>query len=169
MCVLEDSPSGLWRTLGKRVGCKPSGVRIPHPPRLPRHPLGGGTFVFPNRLCVVACVNWGAILRVTVSSEPPQGRKAARIRVRCRVRGGSFYFPLIFRGLIGLMAKMCVWARRVVACFIVRPSLCGCVGSRLGRRGCSRWRCRSRSGRLGRWWLGVGVVGWCCGGDVSAR
>lgn len=30
----EDSPSGLWRTLGKRVGCKPSGVRIPHPPRV---------------------------------------------------------------------------------------------------------------------------------------
>ena len=28
----ENSPSGLWRTLGKRVGCKPSGVRIPHPP-----------------------------------------------------------------------------------------------------------------------------------------
>lgn len=34
---LEDSPSGLWRTLGKRVGCKPSGVRIPHPP--PQFPL----------------------------------------------------------------------------------------------------------------------------------
>ena len=33
---LEDSPSGLWRTLGKRVGCKPSGVRIPHPPPPPR-------------------------------------------------------------------------------------------------------------------------------------
>ena len=31
--VKEDSPSGLWRTLGKRVGLKPSGVRIPHPPR----------------------------------------------------------------------------------------------------------------------------------------
>ena len=30
--VLENSPSGLWRTLGKRVGCKPSGVRIPHSP-----------------------------------------------------------------------------------------------------------------------------------------
>ncbi len=28
----EDSHSGLVRTLGKRVGCKPSGVRIPHPP-----------------------------------------------------------------------------------------------------------------------------------------
>jgi hypothetical protein len=28
----EDSPSGLWRTLGKRVGFTPSGVRIPHPP-----------------------------------------------------------------------------------------------------------------------------------------
>src|SRR5665647_1391372 len=31
--TLEDSPSGLWRTLGKRVGCKPSGVRIPHSPQ----------------------------------------------------------------------------------------------------------------------------------------
>ena len=31
---LEDSPSGLWRSLGKRVGCKPSGVRISHPPPL---------------------------------------------------------------------------------------------------------------------------------------
>ena len=28
----EDSPSGLWRSLGKRVGCKPSGVQIPYPP-----------------------------------------------------------------------------------------------------------------------------------------
>ena len=29
----ENSPSGLWRTLGKRVGCKPSRVRIPYSPR----------------------------------------------------------------------------------------------------------------------------------------
>ena len=29
----EDSPSGLWRSLGKRVGVTPSGVRIPYPPR----------------------------------------------------------------------------------------------------------------------------------------
>jgi hypothetical protein len=29
----ENSPSGLWRQLGKLVGCKPSGVRIPHSPR----------------------------------------------------------------------------------------------------------------------------------------
>ena len=28
----EGSPSGLWRTLGKRVGRKPSRVRIPLPP-----------------------------------------------------------------------------------------------------------------------------------------
>ena len=28
----EDSPSGLGRTLGKRVGGNPSRVRIPHPP-----------------------------------------------------------------------------------------------------------------------------------------
>ena len=29
---MEGSPSGLWRTLGKRVGRKPSRVRIPLPP-----------------------------------------------------------------------------------------------------------------------------------------
>ena len=28
----EDSPSGLWRSLGKRVGLTPSGVRTPYPP-----------------------------------------------------------------------------------------------------------------------------------------
>src|SRR5690606_11668437 len=32
VALQEDSPSGLWRTLGKRVGFTPSGVRIPHPP-----------------------------------------------------------------------------------------------------------------------------------------
>jgi hypothetical protein len=30
----EDSPRGLWRSLGKRVGLTPSRVRIPHPPPL---------------------------------------------------------------------------------------------------------------------------------------
>lgn len=30
--ALEDSPRGLWRTLGKRVGFTPSRVRISHPP-----------------------------------------------------------------------------------------------------------------------------------------
>ena len=45
MCT-EDSPSGLWRTLGKRVGCKPSGVRIPHPPPPdPGTASGSGVFV----------------------------------------------------------------------------------------------------------------------------
>ncbi len=31
--LTEDSPSGLWRALGKRVGSNPSRVQIPHPPR----------------------------------------------------------------------------------------------------------------------------------------
>ena len=69
MCT-EDSPSGLWRTLGKRVGCKPSGVRIPHPP--PPNPgtaSGSGVFfvfatknghrrggAFPQRIPSVALV-----------------------------------------------------------------------------------------------------------------
>ena len=29
----EDSPSGLWRSPGTRVGGNPSGVQIPYPPR----------------------------------------------------------------------------------------------------------------------------------------
>ena len=32
IAALEDSPSGLWRTLGKRVGFTPSRVRISYPP-----------------------------------------------------------------------------------------------------------------------------------------
>src|SRR3954452_14576531 len=36
----EDSPSGLWRSLGKRVGLTPSGVRIPYPPPLRPDPTG---------------------------------------------------------------------------------------------------------------------------------
>ena len=39
---LEDSPSGLWRQLGKLVGCKPSGVRIPHSPQKNYDLLHGG-------------------------------------------------------------------------------------------------------------------------------
>ena len=34
----EDSPSGLWRSLGKRVGLTPSGVQIPYPPP-PKRPV----------------------------------------------------------------------------------------------------------------------------------
>ena len=47
---LEDSPSGLWRTLGKRVGCKPSGVRIPHPPQ-----NSPGILEVPGFFVVFAC------------------------------------------------------------------------------------------------------------------
>ncbi len=38
----------------------------------------------------------GGVLRVTVSSEPPE-QECSRIRVRCRVRGGSLYMLLSFR------------------------------------------------------------------------
>ena len=37
-CHQEDSPSGLWRRLGKAVGLTPSGVRIPHPPQNEQDP-----------------------------------------------------------------------------------------------------------------------------------
>ena len=41
IAALEDSPSGLWRTLGKRVGFTPSRVRISYPPP-------AGIFGFPK-------------------------------------------------------------------------------------------------------------------------
>ena len=53
----EDSPSGLWRSLGKRVGFTPSGVQIPYPPR--RQQSGVHRFGAPRPLLVffsaVAC------------------------------------------------------------------------------------------------------------------
>src|ERR1041385_8457210 len=51
MFPAEDSPRGLGRTLGKRVGGNPSRVRISYPPPVPHRarcrrapPLGGGPF-----------------------------------------------------------------------------------------------------------------------------
>ncbi len=45
---LEVSPSGLWRTLGKRVGLTPSGVRISLPPPVDSLPIAA--HVPPTRL-----------------------------------------------------------------------------------------------------------------------
>lgn len=43
---MEDSPSGLWRTLGKRVGVTASRVRISYPPPSPfSHPKEKGFFI----------------------------------------------------------------------------------------------------------------------------
>ena len=64
MCT-EDSPSGLWRTLGKRVGCKPSGVRIPHPP-----PPDPGT-----------CPGSGVFFAFAAKSPHRRGALLQRIRV----------------------------------------------------------------------------------------
>ena len=44
---MEDSPSGLWRTLGKRVGVTASRVRISYPPPSPfSYPKEKGFFYF---------------------------------------------------------------------------------------------------------------------------
>lgn len=57
--AMEDSPSGLWRTLGKRVGVTASRVRISYPPPgfEPRKPLKtfgfrGFALIPPPRLLV---------------------------------------------------------------------------------------------------------------------
>ena len=80
-----------WRAHDAR-GPRPVGRRRPHGAR------GVSSVRFAIRRCSPGVeprsgerVHWTAVLRVTVSSEPPQGRNAARIRVRCRVRGGSSY------------------------------------------------------------------------------
>ena len=52
----EDSPSGLWRTPGTRVGLTPSGVQIPHPPQWnsPGDSVESpGLFAFPGWSAVV--------------------------------------------------------------------------------------------------------------------
>ena len=74
MCT-EDSPSGLWRTLGKRVGCKPSGVRIPHPPPPdPGTASGSGVFfVFARDFCCFArksAPRWGGALLQRITRFP---------------------------------------------------------------------------------------------------
>ena len=48
----EDSPSGLWRSLGKRVGLTPSGVRIPYPPPL-------GSLNCPHNSGLTLVQTWG--------------------------------------------------------------------------------------------------------------
>src|SRR5262245_28351950 len=53
----EDSPSGLGRTLGKRVGGNPSRVRISHPP--PRRPAmlhvrSCSSELMPARACLIS-------------------------------------------------------------------------------------------------------------------
>ena len=86
MCT-EDSPSGLWRTLGKRVGCKPSGVRIPHPPPPdPGTASGSGVFV----ACTPPDLRPPRVLPARESSAPraslgASSRSPARPR---RPRGG---------------------------------------------------------------------------------
>ena len=57
---LENSPSGLWRALGKRVGCKPSGVRIPHSPQMNKPPLRGFIHLL-DLSRVDSNVRWGPI------------------------------------------------------------------------------------------------------------
>ncbi len=43
---MEDSPSGLWRTLGKRVGVTASRVRISYPPPDARNHCNSNGFGF---------------------------------------------------------------------------------------------------------------------------
>ena len=79
---LEDSPSGLWRTLGKRVGCKPSGVRIPHPPRSSPGILG-----IPGFFVVFACPG-------TLRGERVVGERVSARNV-CTGAAGPWWFGVL--------------------------------------------------------------------------
>src|SRR3954452_11443048 len=75
----EDSPSGLWRSLGKRVGCKPSGVRIPYPPPCLTSTHSGTPSEGPTGLVVHSLnfsLTWGSARRrfpsvPTTAAHPP--------------------------------------------------------------------------------------------------
>ena len=80
MCT-EDSPSGLWRTLGKRVGCKPSGVRIPHPPPPdPGTASGSGVFVACGAAGVAGAVGPGRCVCRWAAARPRVVRAASFAR-----------------------------------------------------------------------------------------
>ena len=80
MCT-EDSPSGLWRTLGKRVGCKPSGVRIPHPPPPdPGTASGSGVFVACGAAGVLGAVGPGRCVCRWAAARPRAVRAASFAR-----------------------------------------------------------------------------------------
>ena len=96
---LEDSPSGLWRTLGKRVGCKPSGVRIPHPPPPPRHCRGfvhlrDSSHSLPSRPC----------LPLPTSLYPPTPLPAYHLRPST-----SHKRCCVLRTVAWFRAGCCVW------------------------------------------------------------
>jgi hypothetical protein len=83
----EDSPSGLGRTLGKRVGCKPSGVRIPHPPPLTCGNTVHG-FLQRDRRCLPGLIS-GLIWPANLAKIQPGRRPAATCRPWSRARRSS--------------------------------------------------------------------------------
>lgn len=85
--AMEDSPSGLWRTLGKRVGVTASRVRISYPPPgfEPRKPLEsfgfrGFALIPPDRRFPPGA------LRLDTSGPRPSARVTYRNRRSVRMR-----------------------------------------------------------------------------------
>jgi hypothetical protein len=111
----EDSPRGLWRSLGKRVGCKPSRVRIPHPPPGGKRALTWKRRSIRSARDVVASHIKAASLSSGLSFRPPicaklgpptsRGvrRRAPRLinPLRKRGRGCPVIRPIRFRADVG--------------------------------------------------------------------
>ena len=109
MCT-EDSPSGLWRTLGKRVGCKPSGVRIPHPP-----PLTPGPVEVPGFCCLWRC--W-----CSRAPSGPAAREPPASRPRREACGSEWSILKPARALRTLRRPS---RRRRLSCCVHRPGPAG--------------------------------------------
>ena len=119
MCT-EDSPSGLWRTLGKRVGCKPSGVRIPHPPPLAPEPIE-----VPGLLLLVAPPDLRPP-RVLPAREPSAPRASLGASSRSPARPRRPRGGLQSGGACGLKDKTCWFCSDFSACW------CGKIGIEVG-------------------------------------
>ena len=68
----EDSPSGLWRSLGKRVGSNPSGVQIPYPPPVEALAPCEGFAICPR--CLIPA---SAVLVISAAVACPSGQRSA--------------------------------------------------------------------------------------------
>src|SRR4051812_22854607 len=120
----EDSPSGLGRTLGKRVGGNPSRVRISHPPQRPGH---GRPAIRTGRVGLALSATSVALVAATAALGPS---------VTVPVRDGGGFPPY---------AATAHPSPATVTALLIAAAIIGALGVLLCRRALrAGWRPRAR-------------------------